>query len=146
MNLKVLKIKDNAKLPIRATATSAGADLYACIDSSITIEPGMSVVIPTGIAVELPRDDLVGLVTARSGLAIKHGITLSNGVGVIDSDYRGEIQVGLINQSANSYTIEPHERIAQFIIMPVLLANIVESDELSGTDRGEGGFGSTGKN
>ncbi len=144
--LKVKKVRNNAKIPVRATATSAGADLHACIETSVIIKSGESAVVPSGIAIELPKDDCVGLVTARSGLAIKHGITLSNGVGVIDSDYRGEIQVGLVNQSSIDYEITPGERIAQLLIVPVMLSEITEVEHLSDTVRGEGGLGSTGKN
>ena len=100
---------------------------------------------PTGIAIGLPSPETVGLIYARSGLAVKHGLALSNGVGVIDSDYTGEIRVGLVNLSDTAYTIEPGERIAQLVIAPVLLPEIVETDELDQTARGAGGFGSTGR-
>ena len=120
-------------------------DLYACIDSPVTLGAGEKAVIPTGIAIELPSAELAAFVFARSGLAIKHGIGLLNGVGVIDSDYRGEICVGVINQLAEPYTIAPDERIAQLVIMPVSLINPVEAQSLDDTARGEGGFGSTGK-
>lgn len=120
-------------------------DLYACIDSPVTLGAGEKAVIPTGIAIELPSAELAAFVFARSGLAIKHGIGLLNGVGVIDSDYRGEICVGVINQLAEPYTIAPDERIAQLVIMPVSLITPVEAQSLDDTARGEGGFGSTGK-
>jgi len=120
-------------------------DLYACIDSPVTLGAGEKAVIPTGIAIELPSAELAAFVFARSGLAIKHGIGLLNGVGVIDSDYRGEICVGVINQLAETYTIAPDERIAQLVIMPVSLITPVEAQSLDDTARGEGGFGSTGK-
>lgn len=142
---KVRRLRESAKLPFRATEGSAGMDLYACIDSPVTLGAGEKAVIPTGIAVELPSAELVAFVFARSGLAIKHGIGLLNGVGVIDSDYRGEICVGVINQLAEPYTIAPDERIAQLVIMPVSLINPVEAQSLDDTARGEGGFGSTGK-
>ncbi len=142
---KVKKLRENAKIPFRATSGSAGMDLYACIDKPITLNGGEKAVIPTGIAIELPSSELCAFVFARSGLAIKHGIGLLNSVGVIDSDYRGEICVGLVNQLKEAYTVNPDERIAQLVIMPVSLAQPVEVDELSGTERGEGGFGSTGK-
>lgn len=142
---KVRRLRDSAKLPFRATDGSAGMDLYACIDSPVTLGAGEKAVIPTGIAIELPSAELAAFVFARSGLAIKHGIGLLNGVGVIDSDYRGEICVGVINQLAESYTIAPDERIAQLVIMPVSLINPVEAQSLDDTARGEGGFGSTGK-
>ncbi len=145
MTVKIKKLKENAKVPFRATEGSAGMDLYACIDEPITLEGGEKAVIPTGIAIELPGAELAAFVFARSGLAIKHGIGLLNSVGVIDSDYRGEICVGLINQLKEAYTIQPEERIAQLVIMPVSLLTPVEVDELDETERGEGGFGSTGK-
>lgn len=142
---KVRRLRESAKLPFRATEGSAGMDLYACIDSPVTLGAGEKAVIPTGIAIELPSAELAAFVFARSGLAIKHGIGLLNGVGVIDSDYRGEICVGVINQLAEPYTIAPDERIAQLVIMPVSLINPVEAQSLDDTARGEGGFGSTGK-
>ena len=142
---KVRRLRESAKLQFRATDGSAGMDLYACIDSPVTLGAGEKAVIPTGIAIELPSAELAAFVFARSGLAIKHGIGLLNGVGVIDSDYRGEICVGVINQLAEPYTIAPDERIAQLVIMPVSLINPVEAQSLDDTARGEGGFGSTGK-
>lgn len=142
---KVRRLRESAKLPFRATEGSAGMDLYACIDSPVTLGAGEKAVIPTGIAIELPSAELAAFVFARSGLAIKHGIGLLNGVGVIDSDYRGEICAGVINQLAEPYTIAPDERIAQLVIMPVSLINPVEAQSLDDTARGEGGFGSTGK-
>ena len=142
---KVRRLRESAKLPFRATEGSAGMDLYACIDSPVTLGAGEKAVIPTGIAIELPSAELAAFVFARSGLAIKHGIGLLNGVGVIDSDCRGEICVGVINQLAETYTIAPDERIAQLVIMPVSLITPVEAQSLDDTARGEGGFGSTGK-
>ena len=136
---KVRRLRESAKLPFRATDGSAGMDLYACIDSPVTLGAGEKAVIPTGIAIELPSAELAAFVFARSGLAIKHGIGLLNG------DYRGEICVGVINQLAEPYTIAPDERIAQLVIMPVSLINPVEAQSLDDTARGEGGFGSTGK-
>jgi len=143
--VKVKKLKENAVVPKRATGGSAGADLYACIDEPVVIRPSQLVKIPTGIAIELQRADLGAFLFARSGLGVKYGITLSNGVGVVDSDYRGEICVGLCNVSDKPYTIQPGERVAQMVIMPVVLADFLEADELSDTQRGAGGFGSSGK-
>lgn len=143
--VKVKKLKENAVVPKRATIGSAGADLYACIDEPVTIEPGSLAMIPTGLAIEFESSDCAAFLFARSGLGVKHGITLSNGVGVVDSDYRGEVCVGLCNVSNESYTISAGERIAQMVIMPVKPAEFVVADELSDTSRGEGGFGSTGK-
>lgn len=142
--LKIKKVRENAKLPTRGTVGSAGMDLYACIDEPITLNGGDKAVIPTGIAIGLSSPEYAAFVYARSGLAIKHGIGLLNSVGVIDSDYRGEICVGVINQLKEPYTIEPFERIAQMVIQPVALPELVEVDDLDETDRGAGGFGSTG--
>lgn len=144
-SLKIKKVRENAKLPTRGTVGSAGMDLYACIDEPITLNGGDKAVIPTGIAIGLDNPEYAAFVYARSGLAIKHGIGLLNSVGVIDSDYRGEICVGVINQLKEPYTIQPFERIAQMVIQPVALPELVEVDELDNTDRGAGGFGSTGK-
>ena len=144
MTIKIKKVKDNAKIPKRATNGSAGMDLYACITEKITVEPQKIAVIPTGIAIELPNPSVAAFVYARSGLGIKHGICLANGVGVIDSDYRGEICVGLCNVSDKPYTVEPFERVAQMVIAPVIVPTVTEVSELSDTERGEGGFGSTG--
>ncbi|MDR1565605.1 MAG: dUTP diphosphatase [Oscillospiraceae bacterium] len=144
IRLKVLKINEQAKLPARATSGSAGMDLYACIDAPITLQAGERALVPTGIAIALPDASYVALVYARSGLAIKHGITLSNCVGVIDSDYRGEVKVGLINLSSEPFTILNQERVAQLVLAPVIQAEIIEAEELDETERGAGGFGSTG--
>ena len=145
MELKINKLKENAKIPKRATTGSAGMDLYACIDKPITLAPGQLAIVPTGIAIALPDNTCAAFLYARSGLGVKHGICLSNGVGVIDSDYRGEICAGLCNVSDKTYTIEPDERVCQMVIAPVLTPDVVEASELDDTDRGEGGFGSTGK-
>lgn len=132
-------------LPYPATAGAAGADLCANIDEAWTVQPMGRVVVPTGIAIALPSAQYGAFVFARSGLGIRHGLTLSNGVGVIDSDYRGEICVGLVNLSDTAYTIEPGERIAQLCILPVMQFMPQETDVLSETERGTGGFGSTGR-
>ena len=145
MEIKIKKLRENAKIPKRATAGSAGMDLYACIDEPITLAPGQLAIVPTGIAIALPENSCAAFLYARSGLGVKHGICLSNGVGVIDSDYRGEICAGLCNVSDTPYTIEPDERVCQMVIAPVLTPDVVEVSELDDTDRGEGGFGSTGK-
>lgn len=143
--LKIKKLRDDAKIPFRATDGSAGMDLYACIDEAVEIMPHEIRVIPTGIAIELESADYVAYIYARSGLAIKNGIAPANCVGVIDSDYRGEICVGLLNQTEKAFTVNPKERIAQMVISPVILPTIEVVDELSNTQRGAGGFGSTGK-
>ena len=145
MDLKIQRLHPKATLPSRGTPGSAGMDLRALLDEPLTISPGGRATVRTGIAIGLPSPDTVGLVYARSGLAVKHGLALSNGVGVIDSDYTGEILVGLVNLSAAAYTIQPDERIAQLVIAPVYLPDIVEVDTLDATARGAGGFGSTGK-
>jgi dUTP pyrophosphatase len=129
--------------PARATEGAAGMDLRACIDEPVVIEPGKIRSIPSGIAIELPAG-YAGFVFARSGLGIKHGITLPNCVGVIDSDYRGEIRVGLINLSDTPYTIHPGDRVAQLVVMPVASPTLIEG-EIGMTDRGANGFGSTGR-
>ena len=143
--LKIKKLRENAVLPKRATDGSAGMDLYACIDSEITVAPHECVKFPTGIAVALPSADYGAFIFARSGLSVNHGLAPANCVGVVDSDYRGEIMVGLVNQFDVPYTVEPKERIAQMLIMPVALLDIEECDTLDETVRGEGGFGHSGK-
>ena len=143
--LKIKKLRDNAQIPYRATEGSAGMDLYACIDAPVVIEPQKIAVIPTGIAIELQSADYVALIYARSGLSIKHGVAPANCVGVVDSDYRGEVCVGLVNQTDNAFTIVPEQRIAQLVISPVIIPEIEVVDDLEDTERGSGGFGSTGK-
>ena len=143
--IRIKKLSDRAVLPTKATEGSAGYDLSAAIEEPMTIQPGEIVRIPTGLAIELPDSDLVAMIYARSGLSVKHGITLPNGVGVIDSDYRGEIQVALWNLSNKLYTVEPGERVAQLIIMPVVPTALKLTDTLEDTHRSTGGFGSTGK-
>lgn len=143
LNIKLLSPK--AILPKYATPGSAAMDLTACMDDPVTIAPRQLVTIPTGIAIALPSPDYVALIFARSGLGVKHGISLSNGVGVIDSDYRGELKVGLTNLSDTPYTIQPGDRVAQLAILPVTQPTVIQVTELDATDRGTGGFGSTGK-
>ena len=148
METKTVKYKlldPRAKAPAYATAGAAAADLCALLDEPLTLAPGQRTMIPTGLAIELPDAQCVALLYARSGLAIKHGLTLPNCVGVIDSDYRGEVRVGLITLGTEPYTIQPGERIAQLCIAPVWQAAFVQAEDLSDTDRGAGGFGSTGK-
>lgn len=142
--LRIKKLRENAVLPQRATEGSAGADLCACIESSIVILPGTTQKIPTGIAIEMGGREMAALVFGRSGLGINHGIVPANAVGLIDSDYRGEIIVGLHNSSQKEYTINPGDRIAQLVIIPVLLPQIQLVDDLGQTQRGAGGLGSTG--
>ena len=139
------KIGTDIPLPCFATAGAACMDLCACIDQPVTLAAGERRLIPTGLAIALPSADYVALVFARSGLGIKQGVCLANGVGVIDSDYRGEIGVGLVNLGDSPYTVRPGDRIAQLVILPFLAAEFAEADALDETDRGAGGFGSTGR-
>lgn len=147
LKIKALSPKLGKEIPFPsyATAGSAGMDLRACVDEPVTVAPGQRVAIPTGFAIALPDPGWVALIYARSGLAVKHGLAPANCVGVVDSDYRGEIVVGLLNSSGEAYTIEPGERVAQLVIMPVTQARITVTDTLDETERGEGGFGSTGR-
>ena len=142
--IRVKKLKENAILPTYGSAGAAGADLYACLDEAVTILPGETAWIPTGIALEVPAG-CAGLVYARSSLGVKRGLAPANKVGVIDSDYRGEIRVVLLNHGKETQTIEHGERVAQFLITPVLQPAYEEVEELTDTQRGVGGFGSTGK-
>ncbi len=143
-NVKIKLIRDNAICPLYQSASAAGADLYAAIDKALAIEAGQTVLVPTGIAMEIP-EGYVGLVFARSGLATKKGLAPANKVGVIDSDYRGEIMVALYNHSGERAQVLAGERIAQIVLVPYLTAQFEIADELSSTERGSGGFGSTGK-
>ncbi len=144
MEVRIKKLREDAKIPRRGTDAAAGADLYACIDGgAVDIAPGETVMIPTGIAVEIP-DGYAGLIMARSGLSVKRDLAPANKVGLIDSDYRGEIMVALHNHGKSVQTVEQNERVAQLMIVPYAPANYVETDDLSDTARGEGGFGSTG--
>ena len=142
--IHVKLLRHGAHLPTYGSLEAAGADLYACLEESVTIAPGETVFIPTGIALEVPKG-CAGLVYARSSLGTKRGLAPANKVGVIDSDYRGEIRVVLYNHGSVPQTIENGERIAQFIITPVLTPSYTWAEELSQTDRASGGFGSTGK-
>ena len=149
MNLKIKalssKIGTEIPAPFYATPGSAAMDLHACVDAPVTIPAGQRAVIPTGIAIALPSADYVALVYARSGLGIKHGIAPANCVGVIDSDYRGEVLVGLQNSGGADYTVQPGDRIAQLMVVPVVQPAVTVVDDLDETERGAGGFGSTGR-
>lgn len=140
--VRVKKLRENAVLPSYGSDYAAGADLYAC--NAVTVEPGATEFVQTGLALEVPAG-YAGLVYARSGLACKKGLAPANKVGVIDADYRGEIMVALYNHSSQAVEIEPGERVAQLVITPYLTAVFEETQELSDTVRGEGGFGSTGR-
>ena len=137
-------LREGAKLPTYGSCEAAGADLYACLEAELTIQPGQTAFIPTGFAMAVPKG-CAGLIYARSGMACKRGLAPANKVGVIDSDYRGEITVVLHNHGTVSQTIENGERIAQFIITPVLTPAYMEAEDLTDTVRNTGGFGSTGK-
>ena len=143
MKVNVKKLNPKAVLPTYGSEFAAGADLYACIDGEITIAPHQTVLIPTGLAIELPVG-YAGLIYARSGLASKKGLAPANKVGVVDCDYRGEVKVALLNHSEVPQTVSAGERVAQLVIAPYLTVDFTESDELSDTVRGAGGFGSTG--
>lgn len=142
--VKVKKLRPDAVLPTYESEYAAGADLHACMDENVTVEPGQTRFIPTGLSMEIPVG-CVGLIYARSGLACKKGLAPANKVGVIDSDYRGEFIVALHNQGAQAQTVSPGDRIAQLVIAPVFTPGFYEVSELSDTQRSAGGFGSTGK-
>lgn len=142
--IRVKRLKDKAILPTYGSEEAAGADLYACLDATVTIAPGESAFIPTGLAMEIPKG-YAGLIYARSGLACKRGLAPANKVGVVDSDYRGEFMVVLHNHGGLPQTIDHAERIAQLVITPVFTPGFTEVDDLTDTQRACGGFGSTGK-
>ena len=142
--IRVKKLHPKAVLPTYGSAEAAGADLYACLEEAVTIAPGEIFWVPTGIALEVPKG-CAGLVYARSSMGAKRGLAPANKVGVVDSDYRGEIKVVLLNHSKQPQILEPGERVAQFVITPVLTPAYEEVEELTDTNRGAGGFGSTGK-
>ena len=142
-NVKIKKVSEDAKLPTYGTSFAAGADLYACSSEAISFEPGETKLIKTGLSLEIP-EGYAGLIYARSGLATKRGLAPANKVGVVDSDYRGEVMVSLHNHTNEVKEIDAYERIAQLVITPYLKANFEEVEELEDTERGTGGFGSTG--
>ena len=143
-SIRVKILRQGAHLPTYGSAEAAGADLYACLEEDMTVAPGKTAFVPTGIALEVPQG-CAGLIYARSGLACKRGLAPANKVGVVDSDYRGEIMVALHNHGTEPQTVANGERIAQFIITPVLTPAYEVAEELSDTVRSAGGFGSTGK-
>ena len=142
--IRVKILRPGASLPTYGTAQAAGADLYACLTEPVSIAPGETAFIPTGLAMEIPKG-YAGLIYARSGMACKRGLAPANKVGVVDSDYRGEIVVALHNHGSEAQTISHGDRVAQFLITPVVTAAYEQVQELSDTDRNAGGFGSTGK-
>ncbi len=143
MTVKIVKLQQNAHVPTYGSADAAGADLYACIDEAVTIQPSQTVLIPTGLSMEIEQG-FAGFIYARSGLATKRGLAPANKVGVIDSDYRGQVMVSLHNHTEQPQTVEPGERVAQMVFAPVYQAQFCEVDALQETERGTGGFGSTG--
>ena len=140
----VKKLRPGAKMPTFGSREAAGADLYACLEEPVTIEPGKTVFLPTGLSMALPKG-YVGLVYARSGLACKQDLAPANKVGVIDSDYRGEFMIALHNHGTEARVVEHGDRIAQLVVTPVIQPDYYEADTLDDTPRGTGGFGSTGK-
>lgn len=145
MKMKIIRMEHNKHLPEYKTEGSSGMDLHAAIKKEITLKPLERVLVPTGIKIEIPVE-YEAQIRARSGLSVKHGITLINAVGTVDADYRGEVCVGLVNLSNEEYTIKPEDRIAQMVIAKVEKAEIEVTTELATSTRGEGGFGSTGFN
>lgn len=144
MHVNVKKLNENAVLPTYGSVNAAGADIYACLDAPLTIAPHETVMVHTGLAMEIP-EGCAGLIYARSGLACKRNLAPANKVGVVDSDYRGEFMIALHNHGTTSQTIEPKERIAQLVITPYIVGQFEVVDELDTTERGAGGFGSTGR-
>lgn len=144
IKVPIKKLKKDAIIPTKGSCESAGYDLYACLDRAIEVLPGQTVQVPTGLSIQLPVG-YVGLIYARSGLATKRGLAPANKVGVCDSDYRGEYIVALHNHGQHKETIQPQERIAQLVITPYLSVAFEETDSLDETERGDGGFGSTGR-
>lgn len=142
--IRIKKLNPNAALPTYGSSEAAGADLYACLDECVSIPAGKTVFIPTGIAMEVPKG-CAGLIYARSSMGAKRGLAPANKVGVIDSDYRGQVMVALHNHSQEEQVVQPGERIAQLLITPVFTPGFREVDDLTDTDRGTGGFGSTGR-
>ena len=142
--IRIKKLHSNAVIPTYGSLEAAGADIYACLDAAVTIPAGKTVFIPTGLAMEVPKG-CAGLIYARSSMGSKRGLAPANKVGVIDSDYRGQVMVALHNHSQEDQVVNPGERVAQLIITPVFTPGFREVDDLSETDRGSGGFGSTGR-
>ena len=143
MTVKIVKLNPNAHIPTYGSASAAGADLYACIEQTVCIHPGQTVLIPTGLSMEI-EEGFAGFIYARSGLATKRGLAPANKVGVIDSDYRGQVMVSLHNHTNTPQSVEPGERVAQIVFAPVYQAQFCLVDALQETQRGTGGFGSTG--
>ncbi|WIT10782.1 dUTP diphosphatase [Paucibacter sediminis] len=145
VDLKVLDARMAEQLPAYATPGSAGLDLRACLDAPVTLEPGQTSLVPTGLAIHIGDPGLAAIILPRSGLGHKHGIVLGNLVGLIDSDYQGQLMVSCWNRGSTTFVINPMERIAQLVLVPVVQAAFRVVEEFNASDRGEGGFGSTGK-
>lgn len=145
VDLKVLDPRIAPHLPAYATAGSAGLDLRACIDAPATLAPGQTVLIPTGLALHIADPSLAAVILPRSGLGHRHGIVLGNLVGLIDSDYQGPLMVSCWNRGSDAFTVQPLDRIAQLVVVPVVRASFRVVDEFERSDRGQGGFGSTGR-
>jgi dUTP pyrophosphatase len=145
IDLKIIDVRMRDQLPNYATAGSAGLDLRACIQAPLTIEPGSTHLIPTGLAIHIADPAYAAMILPRSGLGHKHGIVLGNLVGLIDSDYQGELMVSTWNRGATAFVLNPMERLAQLVIVPVLQVGFRVVDSFEESDRGAGGFGSTGK-
>ncbi len=143
--VKILDVRMNDQLPQYATAASAGLDLRACIDAPIVLAPGQTELIPTGLAIYIADPGYAGMILPRSGLGHKHGIVLGNLVGLIDADYQGPLMVSAWNRSATAFTLNPMERLAQLVIVPIQQVSFSVVNEFTSTDRGAGGFGSTGQ-
>jgi dUTP pyrophosphatase len=145
LDLKILDARMRDQLPAYATSGSAGLDLRACLDEPLTLEPGQTALVPTGLAIHVADPGYAAMILPRSGLGHKHGIVLGNLVGLIDSDYQGQLMISTWNRGQTTFTLNPMERLAQLVIVPVVQAHFNIVDEFEESDRGEGGFGSTGK-
>jgi dUTP pyrophosphatase len=145
IELKILDERMRSQLPAYATAGSAGLDLRACLESAIEIAPGQTVLVPTGLAIHVADPAYAAIILPRSGLGHKHGIVLGNLVGLIDSDYQGQLMISTWNRGSTAFTLQPMERLAQLVIVPVMQAQFEVVDEFHASERGAGGFGSTGK-
>ena len=145
LDIKILDTRMRDYLPAYATTGSAGLDLRACLDEAITLEPGQTVLVPTGLAIHIEDPGYAAVILPRSGLGHKHGVVLGNLVGLIDSDYQGQLMISTWNRGATAFTLNPLERLAQMVIVPVVQATFNIVDDFAQSERGAGGFGSTGK-
>ena len=145
LDIKILDARMRDYLPAYATTGSAGLDLRACLDEAITLEPGQTVLVPTGLAIHIEDPGYAAVILPRSGLGHKHGVVLGNLVGLIDSDYQGQLMISTWNRGATAFTLNPFERLAQMVIVPVVQATFNIVDDFAQSERGAGGFGSTGK-